>query len=87
MFSRSILILFYTLSLVLLCTGITIKILVGILKFSRWTPVLPSISGMPFLPTPLSLVSLIHCVLASLVAGIALLFFDIAGRSPGAAAS
>lgn len=87
MFSRSPLIPFCTFSVVPLCTGIRIQILVGIMKLSRCAPVLVSMSRMPFLPTVLPLVSLIHCAVASLVAGIALLFFDIAGISPVAVAS
>ena len=67
--------------------GITIKILVGVLKLSRYTPVLTSISGIPFLPTLLSLVSPTHHVVTSFVAGIALLFFDFAGRSAVVVAS
>lgn len=71
MFSRSSLIPLLFFSLVSQCTGITIKILVGILKLSRCTLISTSISGMPFLQTLLSLVSLIHCAVASLIAGIA----------------
>lgn len=68
MFSRSLLIPFYTYSLVPPCTEIMVKIFVGILKLSRCTPVLTSVSGMPLLPTLQFLLSLIVWLLASLQA-------------------
>lgn len=76
-------VLFY---LVWLCTGIIIKTLVGQLKLHRCTPVLTSITEMPFLPILLSLVSPKHCVFLALMQELPC-YFWYAGRSPAVVAS